>query len=186
MLEFDVAHDIMYTLTSSHSFSPDELFTGFGELVFRSLEVTMAGEAEVLLLILQTSSDSSEGLKGPCPTMYLFQAGITEGLLHLNRDKLLLTRNYTLTGSPIRGIVPQHRRPATSSVPYVAEAAAVILMNFTFSGGKRYMDTWALLGKFVDASLAPQGIIGELIGRVLNILAMDRAINKLPTSSHDH
>lgn len=112
MLEFDVAHDIMYTLTSSHSFSPDGLFTGFGELVFRSLEVTMAGEvmdvdpsapsysssskhpsskAEVLLLILQTSSDSSEGLKGPCPTMYLFQAGITEGLLHRNRDKLLST-----------------------------------------------------------------------------------------------
>lgn len=47
------------------------------------------------------------------------------------------------------------------------------------------MDTWALLGKFVDASLAPQGIIGKLIGRVLNILAMDRAINKLPTSSHE-
>ena len=33
----------MYTLTGSHSFSPN--FTGFGELVFTSLEkVTMAGK----------------------------------------------------------------------------------------------------------------------------------------------
>jgi hypothetical protein len=51
-------------------------------------------------------------------------------------------------------------------------------MNFSLSGGKRYMDdTWSLLGKFVDAGLAPQGAIGELTRGMLSILAMDRAIN---------
>ncbi|KAM6495131.1 hypothetical protein JOM56_009754 [Amanita muscaria] len=69
----------------------------------------------------------------------------------------------------------------SSPEPLIAEASAQI-MHSSF-GSKRnkkaHMNTWDLLVKFVDEGLAPQGTIGELIGRVLSIFAMDRAIHAL-------
>ena len=41
-----------------------------------------------------------------------------------------------------------------------------------------YMDLWALLAEFVDRGLTAQGDIGELIGRLLSISAMDNAEDK--------
>ena len=71
----------------------------------------------------------------------------------------------------------------SSSEPLVAEASAEI-MNSTIGDLGRYqsayMDTWKLLGEFVDLGLAVQGTIGQLIGRALSISAMDRAIDAQP------
>lgn len=69
----------------------------------------------------------------------------------------------------------------SSSEPLVAEASAQI-MNYrvgTNPNQQAYMDVWGLLGDYVDQGLLPQGTIGELIGRVLSILAMDNAIDAL-------
>lgn len=69
----------------------------------------------------------------------------------------------------------------SSPEPLIAEASARI-MNYVFQDQKqtRYMDLWGLLAQFIDEGLLAQGTIGELIGRVLSIFAMDRAINDLP------
>jgi hypothetical protein len=78
--------------------------------------------------------------------------------------------------------VQRNRRVAitgSSPEPLIAEAAANT-MYYRIEDGPPYMDIWALLGKFIDDGLAPQGTIGELIGRVFSILAMDRAIQNLP------
>ena len=78
--------------------------------------------------------------------------------------------------------VQRNRRVAitgSSPEPLIAEAAA-ITMYYRIENGAPYMDVWTLLGKFIDDGLAPQGTIGELIGRVFSILAMDRAIQNLP------
>jgi hypothetical protein len=67
----------------------------------------------------------------------------------------------------------------SSPEPLIAEASA-IAMHYVIENGPAYMDIWGLLGTFIDEGLAPQGTVGELIGRVLSILAMDRAIQALP------
>jgi hypothetical protein len=46
--------------------------------------------------------------------------------------------------------------------------------------GKKYMCVWDMLVKFVDEGLAHKGTVGELVGHVLSILAMDKAIDDLP------
>jgi hypothetical protein len=68
----------------------------------------------------------------------------------------------------------------SSPEPLVAEASAQI-MHHRIKNKEAYMDVWCLLGEFVDRGLAPQGSIGELIGRVLSISVMDDAINALTT-----
>jgi len=67
----------------------------------------------------------------------------------------------------------------SSPEPLIAEASAEIMHHRIGSPGneKPYMNLWDLLGNFVDNGLAAQGTIGELIGRVLSITAMDEAIN---------
>ena len=78
--------------------------------------------------------------------------------------------------------IQRNRRVAitgSSPEPLIAEAAA-ITMYYRIEDGPSYMDIWTLLIKFIDDGLAPQGTIGELIGRVFSILAMDRAIQNLP------
>jgi hypothetical protein len=69
----------------------------------------------------------------------------------------------------------------SSPEPLIAEASAQIMHYRVGSNGneKTYMDVWSLLGTFVDEGLLAQGTIGELIGRVLSISAMDNAINAL-------
>jgi hypothetical protein len=47
------------------------------------------------------------------------------------------------------------------------------------------MDVWHLLGDFVHEGLLAPGTIGELIGRVLSILAVDSAISAL-TDPYEH
>jgi hypothetical protein len=78
-------------------------------------------------------------------------------------------RETTLTGS--------------SSEPLVAEAAAELMHLNVKVNGKvvPYLDVWALLVEFVETGLLPQGDIGELLGRVLSIFAMDLAIDNTPT-----
>ena len=67
----------------------------------------------------------------------------------------------------------------SSPEPLIAEASAQIMHHRIDQGGKEvpFMDMWWLLQQFVEQGLAPQGTIGELIGRVLSILAIDRAID---------
>lgn len=65
------------------------------------------------------------------------------------------------------------------SEPLVAEAAAEIMHSCLKNSSKPYMDVWKLLVQFVDGGLVAQGTIGELIGRVLSIFAMDEAIQAL-------
>jgi hypothetical protein len=69
----------------------------------------------------------------------------------------------------------------SSPEPLIAEASAQIMHSCIGGNGneKAYMNMWDLLVKFVDEGLVPQGTIGELIGRVLSISAMDRAIHAL-------
>ena len=69
----------------------------------------------------------------------------------------------------------------SSPEPLIAEASAQIMHSSIGGNGneKMYMNVWDLLVKFVDEGLVPQGTIGELIGRVLSIAAMDRAIHAL-------
>ena len=65
--------------------------------------------------------------------------------------------------------------------PLIAEASAQI-MNHCIEGPavqKPFMDLWGLLKKYVEDGLVAQGTVGELIGRVLSITAMDAAINAL-------
>jgi hypothetical protein len=68
----------------------------------------------------------------------------------------------------------------SSPEPLVAEAAAQ-MMHFRVPNLRNqvYIDVWKLLGGFVEAGFAPQGTVGELIGRALSILAMDDAIDQL-------
>jgi hypothetical protein len=77
--------------------------------------------------------------------------------------------------------VHQNRRvmvTGTSPEPLLAEAAAQVMHSTIETNGVRrpYMDLWSLLGEFVDRGLAAQGDVGQLIGRVLSISAMDNAI----------
>jgi hypothetical protein len=74
----------------------------------------------------------------------------------------------------------------SSTEPLIAEAAAQIFNHtIDYNGNKEpYMNIWRILGEFVEQGLSSQGVIGELIGRTLSILAMDRAINALPSSEH--
>jgi hypothetical protein len=69
----------------------------------------------------------------------------------------------------------------SSPEPLLAEASAEIMHHRigTNENDRAYMDIWNLLGDFVDCGLAAQGTIGELIGRVLSISAMDSAIDTL-------
>lgn len=62
--------------------------------------------------------------------------------------------------------------------PLVAEAAAQIMHHRIGSNGNKqpYMDLWNLVATYIDDGLLAQGTIGELIGRILSILAMDTAI----------
>jgi hypothetical protein len=43
--------------------------------------------------------------------------------------------------------------------------------------GSAYMDVWAILSNFINDGLIAQGTVGEIIGRVLSILAIDHAIH---------
>jgi hypothetical protein len=98
------------------------------------------------------------------------------------------TRMYEeeLVRSKLRYLYSVHQNLETkitgsSPEPLVAEAAAQI-MHFEFGSetDKRpYMDVWRLFTEFVEEGLAPQGTVGELIGRILSILAMDDAIDGL-------
>jgi hypothetical protein len=65
----------------------------------------------------------------------------------------------------------------SSPEPLIAEASAQ-LMHATI-GNQPYMDVWDLVIQFIDIGFLPQGSIGELLGRVIGIRAMDRAINCL-------
>jgi len=68
----------------------------------------------------------------------------------------------------------------SSSEPVVAEASAQLMHSNLEDSPLPFMDTWALLVEFVDRGLLPQGTVGELLGRVLSIFAMDRAIESTP------
>jgi len=79
--------------------------------------------------------------------------------------------------------VPQHRefmRTGTPSEPILAEAAAQIMNMPGF-------DTLAILNQYLEDGLAPKGERGELVGRVLDILAIDSVITTehQPSSSTD-
>ena len=69
----------------------------------------------------------------------------------------------------------------SSPEPLIAEASAQIMNHRVggLAGEKPFMDVWGLLEKYVEDGLAAQGTVGELIGRVLSITAMDTAINAL-------
>jgi hypothetical protein len=98
------------------------------------------------------------------------------------------TRVYEeeLVRSKLRYLYSVHQNRETmitgsSPEPLVAEAAAQI-MHFELGSetDKRpYMDVWRLFTEFVEDGLAPQGTVGESIGRILSILAMDDAIDEL-------
>lgn len=71
----------------------------------------------------------------------------------------------------------------SSPEPLIAEASAEV-MHHCLTNGTPYMDIWKPLSKFINDGVIALGTIGELIGRVLSILAMDRAIDSLPPSRH--
>ena len=76
----------------------------------------------------------------------------------------------------------QVKAMGSSPESLLAEAAAEIMYCRIGPGGveEPYMDVWHLLGEYIEHGLAVQGDIGELIGRALNISAMDRTIYALP------
>ena len=65
----------------------------------------------------------------------------------------------------------------SSSEPLAAEASTQI-MHHSLDNGAPYTNVWNLLERFVNYGLAAQGVIGELIGWVLSISAMDCAMEK--------
>jgi hypothetical protein len=69
----------------------------------------------------------------------------------------------------------------SSPEPLIAEASAEIMNHRVggFADQKPFVDVWGLLEKYVEDGLAAQGTVGELVGRVLSITAMDTAINAL-------
>ncbi|KAF7420956.1 hypothetical protein PC9H_011475 [Pleurotus ostreatus] len=67
----------------------------------------------------------------------------------------------------------------SSSEPLVAEAAAIV-MNSDRSASKP-MAVWRILAQYVTQGLMGQGDAGELLGRTISIMAMDRAISSCPT-----
>jgi hypothetical protein len=69
----------------------------------------------------------------------------------------------------------------SSPEPLIAEASAQLMHSNIEGGTVPFMNVWALLVDFVDRGLLPQGTVGELLGRVLSILAMDRAIESTQT-----
>jgi hypothetical protein len=71
----------------------------------------------------------------------------------------------------------------SSPEPLIAEASAEV-MHYRLENDIPYMNIWKLLSEFIDDGVIALGTIGELIGRVLSILAMDRAINSLPPGEH--
>jgi len=69
----------------------------------------------------------------------------------------------------------------SSPEPILAEASAQ-MMHYQV-GGKNFINVWGLLLEYMNHGLAAQGAVGELIGRTLSILAMDRAIDSLPAEN---
>lgn len=65
--------------------------------------------------------------------------------------------------------------------PLIAEASAQLMYETLETKNEPYMDIWELVLEFVDEGFLPQGSVGELLGRVLSILAMDRAIQGMST-----
>jgi hypothetical protein len=70
----------------------------------------------------------------------------------------------------------------SSSEPVIAEAAAQLMHSNVQGDTKPYMDTWDLVVQYVERGLLPQGTVGELLGRVLSIFAMDCAIEGVPVT----
>ena len=70
----------------------------------------------------------------------------------------------------------------SSPEPLIAEASAEV-MHHRMPGDSPYMDLWGLLLEFINDGLIAQGTIGEIIGRVLSLLAMDDAIDALTDQS---
>jgi hypothetical protein len=95
---------------------------------------------------------------------------------HLHARQL----NERLVGSHMQTAyyVPSHRdflRAGYSTEPLLAHASATT-MNET----EPRMDVWNLLQTFFQYGYGDQGECGELVGRTLDILAVDRAICELP------
>jgi hypothetical protein len=98
-----------------------------------------------------------------------------------------LSRQYEqdLVRSHLRMLYSVHQNHETVVTgsppePLIAEASAM-LMHARLNNNVPFMDVWQLVIQFVDEGLLPQGNVGELLGRVFSILAMDRAIEAKPT-----
>jgi hypothetical protein len=68
----------------------------------------------------------------------------------------------------------------SSPEPLIAEASAQLMHASLETKDMPFMDVWNLVIQFVDEGFLPQGTIGELLGRVISIVAMDRAIEGVP------
>jgi hypothetical protein len=80
-------------------------------------------------------------------------------------------RNLYSVGNDLESMVS-----GSSSEPIIAKASAQ-LMHSNIEGDTRpYMNVWDLIVQYVKQGLLLQGAVGELLGRVLSIFAMDRAI----------
>jgi len=88
-----------------------------------------------------------------------------------------------LVRSHLRMLYSVHENQETivtgsSPEPLIAEASAELMHSSIRINGqeKPFMDVWNLLVEFVKRGLLPQGTIGQLLGRIFSIFAMDRAI----------
>jgi hypothetical protein len=68
----------------------------------------------------------------------------------------------------------------SSSEPVIAEASAQLMHSNIEGDTKPYMNIWDLIVEYIDGGLLPQGTVGELLGCVLSIFAMDVAIESAP------
>ena len=101
-----------------------------------------------------------------------------------------MARKYEeeLVRSHLRMLYSVHENQETivtgsSPEPLIAEASAELMHSSVIINGKEtpFMEVWKLLVQFVERGLLPQGTIGQLLGRVFSIFAMDRAIEGTST-----
>jgi hypothetical protein len=143
--------------------------------------------------IVRTKLSGRNRLQSPA-VLDASSIAILSSRLHIDLSPTTSTaRKYEEDGvrSNLRMLYSVHDNRETkvtgsSPEPLVAEAAAELMHSTVEVDGKDvpYMDVWKLLVLLVEKGLVPQGEIGELIGRVLSIFAMDLAIDKTSEKCH--
>jgi hypothetical protein len=135
--------------------------------------------------IVRTKLSGRNGLNSPAILDISSIAILSARLLLDLSPTASMARKYEeeLVRSHLRMLYSVHENQETivtgsSPEPLIAEASAELMHSSIRINGqeKPFMDVWNLLVEFVKRGLLPQGTIGQLLGRIFSIFAMDRAI----------